>query len=94
MPYVAAVRRAEHGSLRHSIKRIADVLDELREIGIEDSDLYDEGRLKATVLAEAEPSASDYHLVLDAWVQHLRSLHVFFSAPLDLDMPMLTAFPG
>ena len=56
--------------------------------------MYGDNLLSRKALEAASPTDGNHSALLSAWLEHLRIFNVFFSAPLDLDMSMLTAFSG
>ncbi|WP_433291509.1 ATP-dependent nuclease [Pseudonocardia sp. CA-142604] len=72
--------------------RVRNVVDELINNGMRAEDIYQPGLLSQAALAATAPTEAGYRALLEAWLLHLRKFNVFFSAPLDLDMSMLTAF--
>jgi len=76
--------------------RVKTALKNLLAIGVSRSELLaiEDGELSQDELNEMHKWDSSDARWLDGWVKDLRKYGVFFSAPLDLDMAMLAAFPA
>jgi putative ATP-dependent endonuclease of OLD family len=74
--------------------RVAGIIGELLEIGVDKTELLSDDTGKLVDLDKMKNwDSSDWNTL--GWVKYLEENHaVFFSAPLDLDMAMLAAFPN
>lgn len=80
--------------------RIKYVLEQLLAVGVEEKDLltFESSGGDQIALAREDLKHLDDRPLndpeLEAWIRHLEEYDVFFSAPLDLDLLMLSTFPA
>ncbi|MGN8547195.1 ATP-dependent nuclease [Bradyrhizobium sp. 13971] len=72
--------------------RVANMLKELVVIGVDEKELLQGKDFVVDPDKMKDWDSSDW-ATMKTWVSHLEGYGVFFSAPLDLDMEMLAAFP-
>lgn len=73
--------------------RIKHAIGELQANGVSSEEIYSGGALTEVALDAAVRDNLGVGIELQQWLDHLQGFGVFFAAPLDLDMSMLSAFP-